>query len=310
MPCAQARKRSSVRRTMRTSVAESGDPAIATAQGRGHCLPRHAWRGPGAVGRPARRQGRTLYDKALEEGLAPVTRASLERLALDVFARARRVDPTSVGAHYTPAWFLMSSKRSLEAYPLLAKAAELSPSPKVQLRLLARSGEQLEAGHRGKAGRPYGQHGSLCGAPWRLSLYVQHRTRKARRLGLTAWRQKLQDRLDRSRRASASGSGHDVVSEVVHMDRIDDLSQRVGAEQGGDRIQVAAYRSALSEFIAETEASRSSAPRAGVHHAVLFRARRRFGPVARAAPGGRTDEGTGEGTAGSRPCRGRDCARR
>ena len=50
--------------------------------------------------------------------------------AFDTYAEARRLDPSSVNAHYMPAQYLNNLKRSDEAYDLLKKAVTLAPGSK------------------------------------------------------------------------------------------------------------------------------------------------------------------------------------
>ena len=50
--------------------------------------------------------------------------------AFDTYAEARRLDPSCVNAHYMPAQYLNTLKRSDEAYELLKKAVALAPGSK------------------------------------------------------------------------------------------------------------------------------------------------------------------------------------
>src|SRR5687768_11791766 len=50
--------------------------------------------------------------------------------ALDTYAEARQLDPSSVNAHYTPAQYLSNLKRTEEAYELLKKAVAIAPGSK------------------------------------------------------------------------------------------------------------------------------------------------------------------------------------
>ena len=50
--------------------------------------------------------------------------------AFDTYAEARQLDPSSVNAHYMPAQYLTSLKRTEEAYDLLKKAVALAPGSK------------------------------------------------------------------------------------------------------------------------------------------------------------------------------------
>lgn len=65
----------------------------------------------------------------MSSAATPRDEALLAR-ALDTYAEARRLDPSTVNAHYMPAQYLNTLKRSDEAYELLKKAVTLAPGSK------------------------------------------------------------------------------------------------------------------------------------------------------------------------------------